>query len=72
MLCKRPLCFVSRGCGAAAFLIFASLVSYGLAQTTSGIVSITETWELVIGEPSPNADAPQVTCVISPLGLVQK
>ena len=31
------------------------------------ITRIEEDWELVIGEPSPNSDAPQVTCAISPL-----
>jgi len=31
---------------------------------------VEEDWEMVVGEPDPAADAPQVTCVISPHGNV--
>ena len=40
------------------------------AQSSPKIVRVEEDWELVIGEPDPNSDAPQVTSVISPLGNV--
>jgi len=35
---------------------------------TSPVARIEEDWELVIGEPSPGSDAPQITCLISPVG----
>jgi hypothetical protein len=41
---------------------------FGQSASSPTIVSVEEEWELVIGTPSPNADAPQVTCVISPVG----
>jgi len=47
----------------AAVCLFALPVS---AQTDTTVVKVEEDWELVIGEPSPDSDAPQVTCVISP------
>ncbi len=34
------------------------------------VVRVEEDWELVIGVPSPDADAPQVACLISPVGNV--
>ncbi len=50
----------------AAAAILAATASTAWAEERS-IVRIEEDWELVIGEPSPNSDAPQVTCAISPL-----
>ena len=38
------------------------------AQSPPTIVRVEEDWELVIGQPDPDSDAPQVTCVISPCG----
>jgi hypothetical protein len=38
------------------------------AQGGEAIVSVEEDWELVIGNPDPNVDAPQVTCAFSPVG----
>ena len=38
------------------------------AADAPNIVRIEEDWELVIGTPSPNSDAPQVTCLIAPMG----
>jgi hypothetical protein len=52
-----------------AVVVLAALASMAWAQT-SGIVRIEEDWEMVIGVPSANSDAPQVTCLISPLGNV--
>jgi len=40
------------------------------AQSASDIVRVEEDWELVIGTPDPGTDAPQVTCVLSPVGNV--
>jgi hypothetical protein len=37
------------------------------AQEQAAIVRVEEDWELVVGEPDPEATAPQVTCVISPV-----
>jgi len=34
------------------------------------VVRVEEDWELVVGDPDPTADAPQVICVISPQGNV--
>lgn len=34
------------------------------------ITRIEEDWELVVGVPSPNSDAPQVTCLVSPVDNV--
>ncbi len=50
----------------AAAAILAATASTAWAEERS-IVRIEEDWELVIGEPSPNSDAPQVICAISPL-----
>lgn len=36
------------------------------AQSPSSIVRVEEDWELVVGNPDPAIDAPQVTCAISP------
>ena len=37
---------------------------------TPNVTRVEEDWELVVGVPSPTSDAPQVTCVISPVGNV--
>lgn len=49
-----------------AAAILAAMASTAWAEEQP-IVRIEEDWELVIGGPSPNSDAPQVTCAISPL-----
>lgn len=36
----------------------------------AAVFSVQEDWELVVGDPDPNSNAPQVTCVISPVGHV--
>jgi hypothetical protein len=38
------------------------------AQGGERIVHVEEDWELVIGDPDPDVDAPQVTCAFSPTG----
>lgn len=40
------------------------------AQSPSAVFSVQEDWELVVGDPDPVSNAPQVTCVISPVGHV--
>lgn len=55
--------------GPLAILLFASLASFSWAETPT-VVRVEEDWELVIGTPSQNSDAPQVTCAISPVGNV--
>jgi hypothetical protein len=52
------LLFVAIGAGTA------------LAQDLPTIVRVEEDWELVVGTPDIDSDAPQVTCVISPTGSV--
>jgi hypothetical protein len=50
-----------------ATLVLLSWTAVASAQT---IVRVEEDWELVVGTPDPDTDAPQVTCAISPLGHV--
>ena len=50
----------------AAAAVLTAMTSTAWAEEPS-IIRIEEDWELVIGEPSPNSDAPQVTCAMSPL-----
>lgn len=50
-----------------AILLSALLANPSWAQTSSA-TRIEEDWELVIGEPSQNSSAPQVTCLMSPVG----
>jgi hypothetical protein len=45
--------------------IFATLAGVAWGQTST-ITRIEEDWEMVIGVPSENSDAPQVICLISP------
>ena len=41
------------------------------AQSETQVVRVEEDWELVLGTPDADSDAPQVTCVISPVGNVK-
>jgi hypothetical protein len=56
--------------GPLVLLLAAVLGSAALADSPN-VVRIEEDWELVIGTPSPNSDAPQVTSAVSPLGNVE-
>lgn len=38
------------------------------AQNSVSVVRVVEDWQLVVSQPDPSLDAPQVTAVISPLG----
>ena len=51
-----------------AVLFLTSWANFTVAQSLPTIVRVEEDWELVVGEPDCNADAPQITCVISPQG----
>ncbi len=54
--------------GFLVLLIFVAAVGVTHAQS---VVRVEEDWELVVAEPDPNTDAPQITCVISPYGNVE-
>jgi hypothetical protein len=49
------------------------LVSAHLAegQALPQVVRVEEDWELVVGTPDADSDAPQVTCVVAPVGHVE-
>jgi len=52
------------------FLVLLFAVAWVAVAPAQTIVRVEEDWEMVVGEPDPTADAPQVTCVISPQGNV--
>jgi hypothetical protein len=59
--------------GQMLFAALGLLASAGLAlgagpETDDDVVKVEEDWELVVGQPDPDTDAPQVTCYISPTG----
>jgi len=53
-----------------AIVLWASMAG-SLAAQTAGVVRVEEDWELVVGTPVPNNNAPQITCLISPVGSVE-
>jgi hypothetical protein len=53
---------------AAAMLLVAGAGASYLWANEVAVVGVEEHWELVVGEPDSDLDAPQVTCVISPAG----
>lgn len=56
--------------GSLALLISIAWAGATHAQTAPTIVRVEEDWELTVGTPDPDLDAPQVMCVISPVGNV--
>ena len=52
--------------GLAAFMLAALWSSQVAAQISDSVVKIEEDWELVLSEPDPDNNAPQVTTCISP------
>jgi hypothetical protein len=73
MICIQDDRFTWRWRIAIATLFILSFAAIALsampalsASPAQNIMAVDEHWELVIGTPSPNADAPQITCVISP------
>ena len=53
-----------------AFAVFALVQAGAQNAAAQSIVRVEEDWELVITEPESNTEAPQVTCVISPVGHI--
>lgn len=49
-------------------MVVSALLAHPAWTQASDVVRIEEDWEMVVGVPSANNDAPQVTCLISPLG----
>ncbi len=49
-----------------AALVSAATIQAAVADAPD-VTRVEEDWELVIGVPSPNSDAPQATCLISPV-----
>ena len=52
-----------------SLLVFLS-ISLGILQSaaaTTRVVRVEEDWELVVSQPDPNSNSPQITCIISPL-----
>ena len=54
-----------------AGLFWCSWSRVGEAQSLPYVVRVEEDWELVAGEPDPNNNAPQLSCVTSPVGNVE-
>jgi len=63
----RRRCFL----GSLAILLILAWASVAWAQSEPTIVRVEEDWELVIGTPDPDTDAPQVSCAISPTGNLE-
>jgi hypothetical protein len=63
---------VRRGPVQASLILLISIAWAGAAHAQTGptIVCVEEDWELTIGTPDPDLDAPQVMCVMSPVGNV--
>jgi hypothetical protein len=51
-----------------ALLVLLAVGSVARAQTTSAVTRVEEDWQLVVGSPDATIEAPQITCLISPLG----
>jgi hypothetical protein len=59
---------------ALLLLLGLSLVCQGgtaTASATADVTRIEEDWQLIVSQPEPDAQAPQVTCAISPSGDVE-
>jgi len=50
------------------FLVGVAWAGIATAQTLPTVVRVEEDWELLIATPDSNSDAPQITCVMSPVG----
>ncbi len=62
-------------CGRPVWLsVLAALVALAVSAApclAADIVRVEEDWELVVASPDPGSDAPQVTCMFSPVGNIQ-
>lgn len=54
----------------AAMALALAGVTGAVRGESPNIIAVEEDWELVVGDPSQENSAPQVTCVISPVGSV--
>jgi hypothetical protein len=54
-----------------AILFLLAWAGTAWAQSPPDIVRVEEDWELVLGTPDADTDAPQVTCAVSPLGNLE-
>lgn len=61
--CRRVMLVMLLGCAASATAAWAQ-------NPLTDVVRVEEDWELVIGEPDANTNAPQITCTISPFGSI--
>lgn len=50
--------------------LFGPLSPVASATSSSDVIRVEEDWEMVVTDPDPTTNAPQVTCVTSPLGHV--
>ena len=64
--CRVQTCFAWAVLPLGLALLVAQFAKGDLPE----VVRVEEDWELVVGTPDANSDAPQVTCVISPTGDV--
>jgi hypothetical protein len=55
-------------CGVALALAMFSTAALG--EVAGTVTKVEEDWELVVLEPSPDITAPQITCLISPVGNI--
>lgn len=55
-------------CGALAAL--AMFPAMAMGQVVGSVMKVEEDWEMVVLEPSPDITAPQITCLISPVGNI--
>jgi hypothetical protein len=55
-------------CGVLAALAMFPAIAMG--DGTNPVMKIEEDWEMVVLEPSPDITAPQITCLISPVGNI--
>lgn len=60
-----PFCWIF----VVAFLLGCTGVAW--AQSGPNVVRVEEDWELVVGQPAPSRNAPQIVTMISPLGHVE-
>lgn len=52
-------------------LVFGALFAVTASAQDVSVTRVEESWELVVSDPNSYNDAPQVTCVVSPLGNLQ-
>jgi hypothetical protein len=53
-----------------AAVVLGAWASVAWAQSVPYVIRVEEDWELVVGDPDANTNAPQVSCVVAPVGNV--